>query len=110
MLVAATMGLASCGGGPNSDALKTCHGVGLALIDYHHSLGAPSAAARSADLRAAQHEMALVQADAAMANSEDGSFDALMTLVQESQEMSFANVAPALRAACESITSSTSYL
>jgi hypothetical protein len=109
-LVAGAVGLASCGGGPNGDALKTCHGVHLALADYHRSLTAATPAARSADLRDAQHQMALVQADAAMANSQDGSFDALMTLVQESQEMAFANVAPALRSACSAITSTTSYL
>ena len=40
--------------------------------------------------------MAGVVADAAMANSQDGSYDALMTLVQESQEMGFPNVEPAL--------------
>ncbi|HEV3212681.1 MAG TPA: hypothetical protein VGZ03_04715 [Acidimicrobiales bacterium] len=110
ILVAAAVGLASCGGGPNGDALKTCHGVHLALVDYYRSRTAPTAAARRADLRDAQHQMALVQPAAAMANSEDGSFDALMTLVQQSQEMAFSNVAPALRSACAAITSTTSYL
>jgi hypothetical protein len=110
MLLAAAIGLASCGGGTNADALKTCHGVHLALVDYVRSRSAPTPGARRADLRDAQHQMALVQADAAMANSQDGSFDALMTLVQESQEMAFANVAAALRGACAAITSTTSYL
>lgn len=110
MLVAAAVGLASCGGGSNADALKTCQGVHLALADYARARTAPTQAARLADLRGAQHQMSLVQADAAMANSQDGSFDALMTLVQESQEMPFTNVAPALQAACEAITSTTSYL
>ena len=110
MLLAAAVGLASCGGGSNADALKTCRGVSIALADYHRAQSARSPAARRADLLGAQRQMALVQADAAMANSQDGSFDALMTLVQESQEMPFANVAPALRSACAAITSTTGYL
>lgn len=109
-LLAAAIGLASCGGGPNADALKTCHGVRLALIDYHRSLHAPTPAASRADLRSAQHQMVLILSAAAMANSQDGTYNALMTLVQQSQEMSFAYVAPALQSACAAITSSTSYL
>jgi len=109
-VLAGAIGLASCGGGQNGDALKACHGVHLALADYYRARAASTPAGRAADLRGAQHQMALVQAVAAMANSEDGSFDALMTLVQESQEMAFANVAPALRSACAAITSTTSYL
>lgn len=108
-LLAAAIGLASCGGGTNADAVTTCHGVHLALIDYHRSLHAATPAARRADLREAQHQMALVQAAAAMANSQDGTYNALMTLVQQSQEMAFAYVAPALSSACAAITS-TSYL
>ena len=108
--LAAAAGLASCGGGPNADALKTCHGVHLAIVDYHRALRASSPAARRADLLDAQHEMSNVVADAAMANSQDGSFDALMTLVQQSQEMGFAPVEPALRSACAAITSPTGYL
>ncbi|HEV3328391.1 MAG TPA: hypothetical protein VGZ33_03260 [Acidimicrobiales bacterium] len=110
MLLAAAMGLASCGGGTNADALKTCQGVRLAAADVHRAQRAPSSAARRADLLDAQRQMANVVADAAMANSEDGSFDALMTLVQESQEMGFPNVEPALTYACKAIDSPTSYL
>jgi len=109
-LLVAAIGLASCGGGPNADALKTCHGVHLALVAYDRSLHAATTAARGADLRDAQHQMVLVQSAAAMANSQDGTYNALMTLVQQSQEMSFSYVAPALRSACASITSSSSYL
>lgn len=109
IVLAAAVGLASCGGGPNADALKTCHGVRLAIVDYHRALHAHSPAARRADLLDAQHQMANVVADAAMANSQDGSFDALMTLVQQSQEMGFAPVEPALRSACAAITSPTGY-
>jgi hypothetical protein len=110
MLLAAAMGLASCGGGTNADALKTCQGVHLAVADVHRAQHAPSRAARRADLLDAQRQMANVVADAAMANSEDGSFDALMTLVQESQEMGFPSVEPALTYACKAIDSPTSYL
>ncbi len=81
-----------------------------AAIDVRRAARAPSAAARKADLYDAQAAMAGVVADAAMANSEDGSFDALMTLVQESQEMGFPNVEPALLYACKRIESPTSYL
>jgi len=46
-----------------------------------------------------------------MANSQDGSYDALMTLLQQAQEgVPFHDVAPALRAACAAVTSPNSYL
>jgi hypothetical protein len=102
--------LASCGGGPNTDAVAACKGVHLALAAYHRSLAAPTRALAAADVADAVHQLALVQHDAAMANSADGSYNALMTLLQESQELPFANVAPALGAACSAVTSPTGYL
>jgi hypothetical protein len=104
------MVLASCGGGTNADAVKTCKGVRLAAIDVHRAQQADSLAVRRADLLDAQRQMANVVADAAMANSQDGSFDALMTLVQQSQELGFPTVESALRNACKAINSPTSYL
>ncbi len=102
--------LAACGGGTNSDALAACHGIRVALGDYSRSLHAPTARAKAADDRAIEREIALVQEDAADANSQDGSYDALMTQLQEAEQEPFANVADALRASCNSITSTTSYL
>ena len=110
LALAAGVGIASCGGGSNGDAIATCHGVRLALAAYARSLTATTAAARAADVRDAHRQLAAVQSDAAFANSADGSYDALMTLVQEGQVMPIENVAAALRASCAAVTSSTSYL
>jgi hypothetical protein len=110
MLVAAGIALASCGGGTNADALATCRAVHQAAIDVRHAAHAPSLKAKKADLYDAQAAMGSVVAEAAMANSQDGSYDALMTLVQESQEMGFPNVEPALLYACKRIESPTSFL
>jgi hypothetical protein len=99
--------LASCGGGPNGDAVTTCHGVHRALVAYDRSLVAPTPAAAAVDLAAALHDVALVQHAASMANAADGSYNALMTLVQQAQALPFGDVADALRAACASITSPT---
>ena len=99
--------LASCGGGPNGDAVATCRGVHRALVAYDRSLTATTPAAGAADVAEALHDMALVQHDASMANSADGSYNALMTLVQQAQELPFGNVAAALRATCASISSPT---
>lgn len=108
--VAAAAGLASCGGGTNAEALATCHGVHRALAAYDRSLRATSGAAKAADLLDAQHQVALVLHHAAMANAQDGSYNALMTLLQQAQEVPFGNVAPALRASCAAIDSSSPYL
>lgn len=107
--VAAAAGLAACGGGQNADAVAACHGVHLALAAYTRSLTAPTKAQVTADLLDAQHQVALVMHDAAMANSQDGSYDALMTLLQQAQEVPFANVVPALRAECTAVDSTTGY-
>jgi hypothetical protein len=108
--VAAAIGLAACGGGSNADAIAACRGVHRAVIAYDASLTARSSAARAADLRTAAHDVALVQQDAAMANSGDGSYDALMTLLQQAQEVPFSDVVPALTTVCKTIDSPTNYL
>jgi prophage DNA circulation protein len=105
--VVAAVLLASCGGGANGDAIATCHGVNRALVAYDRSLVAPTPTAAAADLATALHDVALVQHAASMANSADGSYNALMTLVQQAQELPFADVAAALRSACASVTSPT---
>jgi hypothetical protein len=103
--VVASVALASCGGGTNTDAVAACKGVRIALREWDRSLHAPSEAARRADVRAVEHQVALVVAVAAMANSQDGSYDALMTQLQQAEEESFGTVAPALRASCDAISS-----
>ena len=95
--------LASCGGGTNPDALAACKGIKAALADYDASQHAATPQERAALLRDAHHQVARVQGDAALANSADGSYDALMTIVQEAEVMPFHDVAAALRAACSSI-------
>jgi len=109
-VLAAAIGLASCGGGTNQDALATCRGVHRALVDWARAERDRSPAARAAEIQAAHHQIALVQSDAALADSADGTYDALMTEVQEAAVMPFQNVAPTLRATCAAVTSPSSYL
>jgi hypothetical protein len=109
-IVAAAAGLASCGGGANDDAVAACRGVHRAVAAYDASRTAPTAAARAADLQRASRAVALVQQDAAMANSSDGSYDALMTLLQQAQEVPFGDVVDALTTVCKTIDSPTNYL
>jgi hypothetical protein len=45
-----------------------------------------------------------------MANSSDGSYTALMTLVQQAQEVPFGDVVKALKVVCSTIDSPTNYL
>ena len=103
--LSAAAGLAACGGGVNADAVAACHGVHRALAAYDRSLHATNAAARAADLLDAQHQIALEMHTAAMANAQDGTYDALVTMMQQAQEVPFRNVAPALRAECSTILS-----
>jgi hypothetical protein len=110
VVLAAAAGLAACGGGANADAIAACHGVHLAIKDYDASLTARTSAARAADLVDATHQVALVQQDAALANSSDGSYDALMTLLQQAQEIPFGDVVHSLATVCKTIDSSTNYL
>ena len=104
------VGLSSCGGGTNADAVAACRGVHRALVDYDRSLHAPTPAIAADDLLDAQHQIALEMHDAAMANSEDGAYNALMTLMQQAQEVPFNDVANALRAACKAVNSPNGYL
>lgn len=104
-ILAAGVTLAACGGGTNSDALAACRGVHAAIVDYHQSLHATTAAERTADLLAAERQVASVQQDAALANSADGGYNALMTLLQQAQEVPFHDVVPALTEVCGTITS-----
>ena len=105
------MGLASCGGGTNADAIATCQGVHLAVrLRPSRRARAVARGATGADLLDAQRQMALVVADAAMANSEDGSYDALMTLVQAGPGVPFPTSSPALTDVCKTIDSPTNYL
>jgi hypothetical protein len=106
----AAAGLSACGGGANANALTACRGVHRALVDYDRSKLAPTPAIAAADVLDAQHQIALVMRDAAMANSEDGGYDALMTLMQQAQEVPFKDVANALRAVCKAVTAPHTYL
>jgi hypothetical protein len=109
-IAAAAIGLASCGGGANQDAIAACRGIHRALLAYDQSLHAPTAAVAAADLQRATHDAASVESQAAMAASSDGSYAGLMTLLQQSEEVPFGNVEAGLRSACASINAGTNDL
>jgi hypothetical protein len=109
-IAAAAIGLASCGGGANQDAVTACRSIHRALRIYDRSLHAPSAIVAAAEQQQATHLAASVENQAAMAASSDGAYAGLMTLLQQSQEVPFGDVATGLRSACASITSRTNDL
>ncbi len=107
---AATVGLASCGGGTNADALAACRSLSIAFHDYAVSRHVRTPAGRAAELRLVDARVSVAEADAAEANSQDGSYDALMTQLQQAEEVPFGGIEPALRASCDTITSPNNYL
>ncbi len=107
-VAASAAGLSACGGGPNSDALAACRGVHRAHAAYVRSLHERGAAA-AADVRSAERDLANVGQDAGLANSADGSYNALMTLLQQAQDLPLDRVMPALAQTCRAITSSTGF-
>lgn len=110
VIAAATIGLASCGGGANPDALAACRSIRQALKVYDRSLHAPSRAVAATEQQEASDLAAGAENEAAMAASADGAYGGLMTLLQQTQEVPFADVALGLRSACTTVNSPTNDL
>lgn len=108
--VAATVGLASCGGGTNADALSACRSLTIAFHAYAVAQHARTPARRAAELHLVDERVSIAEADAAEANSQDGSYDAFMTQLQQAEEEPFGAIEPTLQASCDTITSPNNYL
>lgn len=111
-LLGAGAGLAGCGtGAAVTQARTSCVYVARALTLEHRST-APglTATQRTALENRALAELLRATAPAAAATSIDGSWNALMTTINEAERVPLANLEPALRRLCQVANSSTPYL
>ncbi len=104
--------LSSCGtGGAVADARAACRSVHRALATQRRSQAAGISGARRDDLEnLALAQLLRATPAAAAATSIDGSWNALMTTINESERVPLDNLVPALTRLCRVADSSTPYL
>lgn len=107
-VAAAGVVLAACGG-TNGDAIAACGRVDRGLAVYRASLHAASAAVARRDTTEAIDDLAAAEQDAALANSADGTYNALMTLLQQAQQVPLKYLVASLTRTCDEIQSPNSY-
>ncbi|MGD0056149.1 MAG: hypothetical protein ABSC34_12025 [Acidimicrobiales bacterium] len=106
------MALSSCGsGGAVADARLSCRSVhaSLALQKQSEQPGLTSAQRSRLQARAMSELLKATQ-PAANATSLDGSWNPLMTTINEAERVPLANLVPALTRLCRVADSSTPYL
>jgi hypothetical protein len=103
LIVAGGVALSACGGdgGGQTLAQEACVHVHRSVAYYERAIAPATPAASVAGLqeRAAQ-ELRLALPLAAQANSDDGSWNSLMTTISESADVDEAHLLPALKAQC----------
>lgn len=111
-LVLAGSLLSACGsGGAVTDARLSCRYVHSALTLYGHSLDPTlGATSRSRLLARSLSELLRATPAAAAATSIDGSWNPLMTTINEAERVPLPELIPALRRLCGVANSSTPYL
>jgi hypothetical protein len=111
-LSVASVSLASCGtNSAVSDARKSCVDVTRALAIERQSEQPGLSGAKQRSLEAAALSRLLKATPfAAAATSADGSWNALMTTINESERVPLANLVPSLTRLCKVADSSTPYL
>ena len=112
LILSASVALAGCGtGGAIAEARVSCHHVARALSLHHRAQASGlSVAARSTLEDRALAELLRATPSAAAATSIDGSWNALMTTINEAERVPLENLVPALRRLCQVANSSTPYL
>ncbi len=111
-LVVASVALSSCGtGGAVTDARSSCVNVkrALALQAQSETPGLSSATRNSLQGRA-MSDLLKATPSAAAATSIDGSWNALMTTINEAERVPLNNLVPSLTRLCKVADSSTPYL
>jgi hypothetical protein len=111
-LVLASVVLASCGtSGAVTDARASCVLVKRALVIQTRSEASNLTAAQRAALEGqAMSELLKATPKAADATSIDGSWNALMTTINESERVPLKNLVPSLTRLCKVADSSSPYL
>lgn len=103
LLVVVPICLAACSSAQDGQALarQACIHVHRSVTDWANSLHAGTPAARVADLQQrADQELRLALPLAAAANSDDGSWNSLMTTISEISTVDEGHLVPALKAQC----------
>jgi hypothetical protein len=111
-ILAAGVALSACGSsGAISDARQSCRSVtaALALQKQSEQSGLTSAQMSALQARALRDILRATQ-PAADATSLDGSWNPLMTTINEAERVPLSNLAPALTRLCRVADSSTPYL
>ncbi len=108
----ASLSLSACGtGGAVASARAACTYVHRAISLEREAQSPGITSARAATLHArAVATLIAGTADAAAATSADGSWNPLMTTINEAERVPFANLVPALTRLCQVADSSTPYL
>ncbi|HVB71548.1 MAG TPA: hypothetical protein VND83_08615 [Acidimicrobiales bacterium] len=112
LLLTSALVLSSCGsGGAVADARHSCRDVTLALAIQRRSR-APwlSSVQRDRLQNKALAQLLRATPSAAAATSIDGSWNALMTTINEAERVPIENLVPALTRLCKVADSSTPYL
>jgi hypothetical protein len=102
LAVGAVLGLSACSSqGGQSLAQQACVHVNRSVADYQRAVkpGTPPAAAAQLQKEADQ-ELRTALPLAAAANSDDGSWNSLMTTISEGADVDEGHLVPALRAQC----------
>ncbi len=102
LFTAGGLGLSACGGGGGQAlAQQACVHVHRSLADYHQSTKPGVAAATVAKLQQqAGNELQVALPLAAQANSADGTWNSLMTVISESATIDEGHLVPSLEAQC----------
>ena len=111
-LLTAGIALSSCGsGGAVDDARASCRSVHAALIVEKESEQAGLGSTEQSRLRAqAMSDLLKATQPAANATSLDGSWNPLMTTINEAERVPLANLVPALTRLCKVADSTSPYL
>ena len=111
-LTLASVALASCGStGAVSDARQSCVAVKRALVTERQSEQVGLASSRRSTLQAkALSQLLKATPSAAAATSIDGSWNPLMTTINEAERVPLADLVTALTRLCKVADSSTPYL
>ena len=89
------------GGGGQALAQQACVHVHRSVVDYERSVAPGTSAAGVAEFqKEAAQELRVALPLAAQANSDDGSWNSLMTTISESADIDEGHLLPSLKAQC----------
>jgi hypothetical protein len=103
LIVAGGVALSACGsgGGGQTLAQEACVHVHRSVAYYERSVAPATPAASVAGLqKKAEEELRMALPLAAQANSDDGSWNSLMTTISESADIDEGHLLPSLKAQC----------